>query len=49
MSVEKFEELLKLVKPKITKKWTYMREPICRTETDSNTDVSVQVKYFIKN
>ena len=28
MSVEKFEELLKLVKPKITKKWTYMQEPI---------------------
>ena len=28
MNVEKFEELLKLVKPKLTKKWTYMCEPI---------------------
>ena len=28
MNVEKFEELLKLVTPKLKKKWTYMREPI---------------------
>ena len=28
MDVEKFEELLKKVSPLITKKWTYMREPI---------------------
>ena len=28
MNVEKFEELLKLVSPNITKKWTYFREPI---------------------
>ena len=28
INVEKFKELLKLVKPKLTKKWMYMREPI---------------------
>ena len=28
LDVEKFEELLHKVSPLITKKWTYMREPI---------------------